>query len=711
MEVTQSTINKNMISRTRLLGGVCTLMISMSALAQTDPDLDSIRQRVRQDVLRSEAKPRHIMASVKGQRPDGSWPDINYQDTTKTAFQHRVHLDKMLELARAYRNPGSPWFGNAQVKAAASRALDHWLREDYICENWWWNEIGTPDAMIQTLLVMDDELTEKQRISGMQIARRAGLDSGFGARPGGDLIKIAGLVGKQALFLRDTAKFSRVVKVIAGEIRFSTERGMKPDYSFHHRTDGVISTLSYGLAYPSVLAYWAERFRGTRFRFPDEAMHRLVDYYIDGICKSMAFASVPDIAAKNRGLSRIGALHPFGDEISRSLMKVTSYRADELKRIAGIQAGSQKPDLAWNVYFPWSEYASHQRPFWFSSVRLSSNRQKQGVEFPYNEESLRMHHLADGANYIQQTGKEYLDIFPVWDWQKIPGTTIVQRDELMHWREIPKTPKTSFAGAVSDGTYGAVSMQFKSQHDPLEARKSWFFFRDGYLCLGAGIRSGEGLTVATTVNQCLLNGKVTIGSDSRSRIVENKLSVTDAVSWVHHGSVYYLFPEKPKLNLYQGAAEGSWRSITHQDWATDATVSRDVFKLWLEERSPKDGNYAYIVLPVMESEKQPAKAPSSSIVILKNEASLQAAMDTAIGVGQVVFHEKGALSIPSLTLETDKPCMVMWRTSANGMVESLLVSDPYRKTDSININMNGRKISVKMPTGNNAGDTAVIALQ
>lgn len=696
--------------RLQLLWGVCTLLVSMATMAQSDPDLDTIRQRIRMDVLRSEVKSKQIMASVNDQRPDGSWPNINYQDTTKTAFQHRVHLDKMLELARAFRNPRSPWFGNEKVKAAASRALDHWLREDYICENWWWNEIGTPDAMIQTLLVMDDALTGKQRISGMQIARRAGLDSGFGARPGGDLIKIAGLVGKQALFLRDSAKFSRVVRVIAGEIRFSTERGLKPDYSFHHRSDGVISTLSYGLAYPSVLAYWAERFKGTRFKFPEEAMHRLVDYYIDGICKSMAFASVPDIAAKNRGLSRSGALHPFGDDISRRLLEVTSYRSAELEQIAEIQAGTRKPDLAWNVYFPWSEYASHQRPYWFSSVRLSSDRQKQGVEFPYNEESLRMHHLADGANYIQLSGKEYLDIFPVWDWQKIPGTTNVQRAELMHWKEIPKTPKTSFAGAVSDGTYGAVSMQFESQHDALEARKSWFFFRDGYLCLGAGIRSGEGLTVATTINQCLLDGKVTVGNDSRSRIAENKSSSFDDVSWVHHGKVFYLFPDKPTLRLHQGTAEGSWRSITHQDWATNETVSRNVFKLWFEDRSPKDGRYSYIVLPVMESEKQPDKAPSSSIVILKNEAFLQAAMDTGIGVGQAVFHQRGKLAVPSLTLEADKPCMVMWRATANGNIQSLFVSDPYRKAEKINIKVNGRTVSANMPVGDKAGGSVMIVL-
>jgi chondroitin AC lyase len=692
-----------------LLWGVSSLL-SFSVIAQSDPDIDTIRQRVTRDVMRNDMKSRQIMTSVNEQRPDGSWPGINYKDRSKTAFQHRVHLEKMLELARAFRNPKSPWYGNEKVKLAASRALDHWLKEDYICENWWWNEIGTPEAMIHTLLVMDDALTEKQRISGMQIARRAGLDSGFGARPGGDLIKIAGLVGKQALFLRDTAVFSRVVKVIAGEIRFSTERGLKPDYSFHHRTDGVISTLSYGLAYPSVMAYWAERFNGTRFRFPDEAMHRVIDYYIDGICKSMSFASVPDIAAKNRGLSRSGALHPFGDDISRRLLNVSNYRRDELEQIADIQAGSRKPDLAWNVYFPWSEYASHQRPYWFSSVRLSSNRQKQGVEFPYNEESLKMHHLADGANYIQLNGKEYVDIFPVWDWQKIPGTTNVQRQELMHWKEIPKTPKTSFAGAVSNGTYGAVSMQFVSQHDPLEARKSWFFFRDGYLCLGAGIRSVEGLTVATTVNQCLLEGKITIGSETGSRIAENGTASISKTSWLHHANVFYIFPDKPNLMLHNGRAEGTWRSITHQDWATDGIVSRDVFKLWFEETSPKDGRYAYIVVPVQESAGRPEKAPSTSIVILHNENRLQAAMDTVIGVGQSVFHEPGKLSRHGFDLETDKPCMVMWTSAPNGKVDSLFISDPSRKSEKINIRLNGQSYSVKMPDGVKAGSSVRVEL-
>jgi chondroitin AC lyase len=31
--------------------------------------------------------------------------------------------------------------------------------------------------------------------------------------------------------------------------------------------------------------------------------------------------------------------------------------------------------------------------------------------------------------YLYQSGKEYKNIFPFWDWKRIPGTTTLQDDE------------------------------------------------------------------------------------------------------------------------------------------------------------------------------------------------------------------------------------------------------------------------------------------
>ena len=63
------------------------------------------------------------------------------------------------------------------MKDLALSALDFWLENDFICDNWWWNEMGTPNLMINTLLLLDGELTEEQRRAGSKIARRANLEA------------------------------------------------------------------------------------------------------------------------------------------------------------------------------------------------------------------------------------------------------------------------------------------------------------------------------------------------------------------------------------------------------------------------------------------------------------------------------------------------------------------------------------------------------
>lgn len=70
--------------------------------------------------------------------------------------------------------------------------------------------------------------------------------------------------------------------------------------------------------------------------------------------------------------------------------------------------------------------ATCQRPHYFASVRMYSTR-NHSVEVPYNEEGLRNHFLADGSNFLTRTGNEYNEIMPVYDWRKIPGTTVVQK--------------------------------------------------------------------------------------------------------------------------------------------------------------------------------------------------------------------------------------------------------------------------------------------
>src|SRR6185503_5590060 len=348
--------------------------LSAVSVGTVESDIEVIRKRIIDDLLAPNVTAGEITDLIKTIQSDGSWPGINYKDVSRTGFQHSKHLENMLSLARAYKKPGSPFYQNQEVKKTFSAALDFWLDHDFICDNWWWNEMGTPNLMINTLLVMDTDLTDRQKKDGARIANRANLQAS-GARPGGDLIQIDGMLGKQALFLRNEDTLKRVIDVMISEIKIANGRGLQPDMSFHHRGDNVISTLTYGTGYANAFAYCAVKIACTKFTFPDEAMKLLIDYYLDGISQSMAYGTYPDPGAMNRDISRKGALVPAGPGLAENLRKASSYRENELDAIIQSRKGAKRLDISKDRFFWHSEYFTHQRPSYFASVRMFSSRQ------------------------------------------------------------------------------------------------------------------------------------------------------------------------------------------------------------------------------------------------------------------------------------------------------------------------------------------------
>lgn len=662
-----------LISRSR--GNISSRLSEETQTSRSSPDLEVIRARVIQDLLAPDLNEALIRNLMKTIRDDGSWPDIDYADVSRTGFQHSRHLENMYLLSRAYKKKDSPWYQNPEVKSIALSALDFWLEHDFICDNWWWNEMGTPGRMINTLLVMDNDLTENQIREGLRIAGRANLEA-TGARPGGDLIQIADMLGKQALFRRDETVLARVVSVMCDEIKITTGRGLKPDMSFHHRVDNVICTLSYGLGYATSFSYWAVKIAGTKYKFPEPATRLLIDYFLDGICKSMVFGKFPDPGAKNRDLSRKGVLKPAEPALAENLLKISDYRNPELEEIARVRNSESTPQFAWNRFYWHSEYFAHQRPGYFASVRMHSSR-NHTMEQPHNEEGLKMHHVGDGSNFISRTGTEYMDIFPVWDWQKIPGTTVVQKPVHPHWKEIAKKGLTDFVGGVSNGQYGAVAMDFKSAHDPLRARKAWFFFDDEYVCLGSGITAESDHPVFTTLNQCLLRSEVIVGSrKDETALGKGRYEIANA-HWVLHDGVGYIFPQPQKVSISDVTATGNWRDINHQASAVAEDVSLDVFSLWLDHGiKPRDATYEYIVVPAAASSDLERYGRSGPIEILANNVSVQAVHHRGLNWTQVAFYEPGTIEVSNgISLSANSPCMLMVKMNGKG-IEQIAVSDP-----------------------------------
>ena len=109
-----------------------------------------------------------------------------------------------------------------------------------------------------------------------------------------------------------------------------------------------------------------------------------------------------------------------------------------------------------------------------ASVKMASDR-VIGTEL-VNEDNLKGFYMGDGALYTYCRGDEYLNIFPFWDWRKIPGITAYESEAPVpaffnygaHVRN-----KAAFVGGVTDGETGMTAMVL--DRDGLQAHKSWIF--------------------------------------------------------------------------------------------------------------------------------------------------------------------------------------------------------------------------------------------
>ena len=246
-------------------------------------------------------------------------------------------------------------------------------------------------------------------------------------------------------------------------------------------------------------------------------------------------------AARSRAapkpIPKAGSTEPILSRAARNLLEFgIEGRRGELEALIARSVPMSEDSLIGNRMFYISDYMTHHRPGFFASARMFSNR-TIGTE-ECNGENLRGHHLADGASYLARRGDEYTgDVPALWDWHKIPGTTVSQGEftdsgdlhtipdnflfpeyEATSLKEhaspnaavltLKRWGKTDFVGGVSDGMYGATCFDLAVLS--LRARKSWFFFDDAYVCLGAGIADPAEADVFTTVNQCRLVGDVLI---------------------------------------------------------------------------------------------------------------------------------------------------------------------------------------------------------
>jgi chondroitin AC lyase len=339
-----------------------------------------------------------------------------------------------------------------------------------------------------------------------------------------------------------------------------------------------------------------------------------------------------------------------------------------------------------------------------------------------NGENLLGLHLGDGVTYFYRTGAEYNDLFPVWDWRRLPGTTCRQDQASLEPNSKACRGRSDFVGGLSGGEYGLAAMEYL--RDGLRARKAWFFLDRAVVCLGAGIDCSAPETVLTSVNQCALNGRVTVSTDQPSREIEKGQHSLERLKWVHHDGIGYVFPNPATATVAAEAQRGDWHRVHSRE--STRSVERDVFSLWIDHGSkPRDARYAYVVFPDVDASVMPSLCDSLPVTVLQQTASALAIASRDGKLIQAVFFEPGRVAWGAgSSIEVEAPCLVaLAETTA---VTRLHVADPTHTRKAVKLWLSGKytgsaaqydeskkqtELSVNLPQEGFAGQTVSLELR
>ena len=724
------------------------LLPLLATIAKSD-ELDTLYARYHEEFVTGtrtppEAETRGLMNSL---RSDGTWADINLTLNEQLYWSPLTHLERIALLAKAYVSPGHPLAGNTELADKTSLALDTWIRKNPTSANWWYNQIGAQLVLGPISYLMWDRLTPSQKKGTDSLLARSWKTGGA---TGQNLVWISIIAAWRAVLNRDDAALMKVRDTVSSTIVITSSEGIQPDYSFHQHGAQFYSG-GYGAFYAYLVPSLAHALRGTHFAFTGPKLDIMAGYLLNGerwivrggtldnsargreLCRSRAgtfngtaasdsstdWNQDPDpnssLAGSANGLAAAAMyMAPLVPSVSKEL---TAFGAD-----IKAQAGSS---VTGNRWFWRSEYMAHHRKGYSISIRMASQRLLASETVI--GEGLLSQYLADGATFFYRTGKEYFDVFPVWDWVHIPGTTVAHTSTPAPMSN--KTGNGDFAGGISDGTYGGAAFDYDKLGT--KARKAWFFFDREMIALGAGISSTDTPPVHTSINQSLLLGPVSVATGTAAAPVVKDFAPGTALSspplWILHDSIGYVFPPQtnPKpsvVSLTSGKQSGNWKRINNTESADN--VNKDIFHLWIDHGvKPAAHDYQYVAVMGVNAADLSAYISSPPITILANTANLQAARHQVLGVTQAVFYAAGSLAVAGrYTLSPDRACMVLAQETANGL--SLAVSDPRHGTANLiikaNVKMIGQgavwseatktsTITFVLPKGDSAGATTLQA--
>lgn len=682
-------------------------LLTLSAQAQVlDKDIATIKKRFLYDLIGdglSEEEKNNIfekaLAHSQEIKPNGSWGNIDYKSKRVASWPSSAHLYNLKRMAQGYH-----FIDNQNrkmlIKNKLLLGLRHWLEKDYQSANWYNQRLRIPLVLGIVSLLAYDSLTKKENLKILNLLKkRSALGQKASVETGANLLMFARNNILCGILDNSPKRIKNAINSAMREVKVTNGEGLQSDNSFHQHGPCLHIT-AYGNDFSYNVSKMIWLASGTQFEVPKNKSKLQSDFILKGQ-RWFFRGSNADYMCEGRSIIRTKK----GYSANLKLIKASQFMAmvDPSQKILFTDfALSLKGDtnkgatFTGNKMFWDSAMMVHRRKGFYISVKMLAHDMFTADRT--NFESNKAHHLSDGAMCIMRSGKEYRNIFPLWKWRFIPGTTVEAGTPKLIWNTIRTLGAKHFVGGVTNTKNGVATMNFaRGTQDgdktgwhgqrrinknkiSISAKKSWFFFDDEIICLGAGITGKSGKPVTTTINQSYLKGTPKTSKEN------------DTIKWIHHDGIGYYLHDKQKVSIKTDKQSGSWFDISIS--GKKDKISGEIFRLWIDHgKSPVNKSYAYSILPSITSKEM--NSYKSTIKILQNSKAIQAVESFDKKLIGIVFHKPGNIVLSSkLNISSNEACIVLLEMVDNKNMK-IFLSRPnkLKKGNSILLKINKQEVT------------------
>jgi chondroitin AC lyase len=647
----------------------------------------------------------NVLSLVK---TDGSFSDLNYADVAFAA-DLSVHLKRIQTLAASYSNPSSSNYKNTSIKDKYFLSLDFWVTKNHTPGNWWYRHIAYPKAASPAIVLMGELMkTEKPDLfnRSMSYLLWAYLQNNYmeGAN-GAD--KIVGAYTATVL-KKDNTQLLKMRTQIINLIQIQSKgEGIEADIMFgqHSGSGRQLYAATYGGEYIKSIFAYLTTVNTTAYMVTSKEISLLENLYLSGI-QWIIYGKHIDPNQTGRQNSSTAGVSSWVNTLSNFVLLNPPRKAELEIALERMQNGlsSTNPLLLGNKMYWRFDYMLQRGSTYFSTTRMTSTR-TVGAEAG-NGQGNNNYYGGAGVNYIFRTGNEYNSIFGEFNYRKYPGITAEQDAAAL---PIPNwgaggTNNNVFAGGVTYGKQGACGMLLDKRG--VTAAKSWFYFDNEFVALGAGITQTNGTAaVYTTMNQCIKYTNIDYFDDQTQKSLSTGTTTLLKPKWIVQDQVGYFNLDNTSTFIISAETKNGINIFTG---AID------------HGKNPANKGYAYVVKPGITASEAASYMANIPVQILQNTNALQAVKHKTLAVTQMIFYKAGAIVIPGeYTVTATTPCAGMIKRTGDNLEISLAnpkceSSNPTSVSLSITKKLTGpgstwdgtkSTLVFNLPQGNYAGQT------